>query len=344
MKKNLETLKGKRILFLCPKFFSYEMKIKEQMEEMGAEVVFFDERPSNTTLSKAFIRMNQNLMKRKIETYYQKIIAQISNQTFDYILICQGEATPVFFLEFLEKEYPNVLKVLYLWDSVKNKPLTLGKIKYFDKVSSFDFEDCRQYDWQFRPLFFSEMYERMENKENSTIDLFFVGTIHSDRYEVLKKIADIFYEAKRKVYYYLYLPSPLMFYYYKYFKGWLKNSKKKEFSFTPLESQILEEKLSHAKTVIDIQHPKQSGLTMRTIEMMGAKKKIITTNPSVSHYDFYSKKNICIINRENPIIPSEFLLGDYEEIPEKIFNRYRLSYFILELLNFEKEDFPYYVD
>ena len=56
-------LKNKRILFLCPLFFNYHKKIIKAMESLGAEVDYFDERPSNTVLSKALLRINRNLVK-----------------------------------------------------------------------------------------------------------------------------------------------------------------------------------------------------------------------------------------------------------------------------------------
>ena len=39
--------------------------------------------------------------------------------------------------------------------------------------------------------------------------------------------------------------------------------------------------------VLDSPQSGQSGLTMRTIEAMGAGRKVVTTNPEVTKYDFY---------------------------------------------------------
>ena len=74
-----------------------------------------------------------------------------------------------------------------------------------------------------------------------------------------------------------------------------------------LPSEQLTAKLKQSKTVVDIQHPKQSGLTMRTIEMLGANKKMITTNADIQNYDFYHPNNICIVDRNNVVVPPEFI-------------------------------------
>jgi len=64
--------------------------------------------------------------------------------------------------------------------------------------------------------------------------------------------------------------------------------------------------IKNFKTIIDIERPLQKGLTMRTIEMLGTNKKIITTN------------NIFIIDRNNPIIDEIFLKKEYQEIDKNI--------------------------
>lgn len=57
---------GKKILFICPKFFDYHSSIIETLTTLGADVYFFDERPSNSTFSKMFLRINKNLIKKKL--------------------------------------------------------------------------------------------------------------------------------------------------------------------------------------------------------------------------------------------------------------------------------------
>ena len=38
-------LKGKRVLFIGPKFFGYELEIQKELENLGAKVDFFAEKP-----------------------------------------------------------------------------------------------------------------------------------------------------------------------------------------------------------------------------------------------------------------------------------------------------------
>lgn len=66
-------LNGKTVL--APKFFGYEIEIKKELENLGARVIYFDERPKNDFFTKVFIRLNlKKLIKNDIEKYFRNII------------------------------------------------------------------------------------------------------------------------------------------------------------------------------------------------------------------------------------------------------------------------------
>lgn len=331
-------LKNKKILFLCPLFFNYHKKLMDAMERMGAEVDFFDERPSNTFLSKALLRINRNFVTWQINKYYEEITSKIKDKKYDYVFICQAEATPISFLKDVRRLNPNARMALMLWDSVANKVNTLEKLDFFDEVFSFDKKDCEQLGLTFRPLFFDKEYELIAKEKPSLLyDLFFVGTVHSDRFLILNEVRKQFEKNNLRVFYFLYIPSKIMYYQRKWFTNELKGSKITDFSFVGMPSQQLTEKLKQSKAVVDIQHPKQTGLTMRTIEMLGANKKIITTNTDIQNYDFYHPNNICIVDRDHVVVPAEFMTTPYSPVDEKVKDRYSIDYFVLDVLGLAEE-------
>ncbi|MEK5777604.1 lipopolysaccharide biosynthesis protein, partial [Acinetobacter nosocomialis] len=57
--------------------------------------------------------------------------------------------------------------------------------------------------------------------------------------------------------------------------------------------------------ILDISHPGQSGLTMRTFEAIGAGKKLITTNTNIKEYPFYNANNIFIISRDELVLEKD---------------------------------------
>jgi hypothetical protein len=71
---------------------------------------------------------------------------------------------------------------------------------------------------------------------------------------------------------------------------------------------------------------------MRTLEVLGARRKLITTNAEVVHYDFYDPKNILVVDRENLKIPPDFLKSEFRPLPDFIYQKYSLKGFLIELL------------
>lgn len=81
----------------------------------------------------------------------------------------------------------------------------------------------------------------------------------------------------------------------------------------------------NSKAVIDIQHPEQTGLTMRSIEMLGLNKKLITTNVDIRNYDFFNGNNIVVINRSNPSVPDDFIDANYIKPNGNVVSKYSIQ-------------------
>ena len=84
--------------------------------------------------------------------------------------------------------------------------------------------------------------------------------------------------------------------------------------------------------MLDIQHPGQSGLTMRTLEMVGMCKKLITTNKDIAKYDLFYQNNVSIIDRENPKIDERFLNSDYSILPHDVYEHYSIEHWVVDVL------------
>ena len=125
-----------------------------------------------------------------------------------------------------------------------------------------------------------------------------------------------------------------MYFFYKLTAKGFSKAKKKDFSFRKKTIDEISEIEKQSKVILDVQHPKQTGLTMRTIEMVGMKKKIITTNEEIQRYDFYDKNNIQVINRNNPIIDISFFNSEYHDLPEHILKKYDIDQWVLDVIDF----------
>jgi hypothetical protein len=208
----MNILNNKRVLLFAPNAFGYEYEIKYKMESMGACVDYFDERPANAFWTKMFIRINRILLSRKIERYYNCISQQVRNKNYDYIIFVNSESVSKQILMRLKIEHPHAKSILYLWDSLRNKKNAILIYKYFDKVLSFDPDDVKKYGFIFRPLFYIDSYQKFGITKNFIYDALFIGTMHSDRYDFIKKIEEQLLRNNRKVYCYFFLHNVIFYY------------------------------------------------------------------------------------------------------------------------------------
>ncbi|MGX5688831.1 hypothetical protein [Arcticibacter tournemirensis] len=324
-------LKNKKVLFFSPRYFQYEEYVKRGLEKLGAYVEWYDERPNNNFLTKAVVRLNRNLIYNRIETYYSNIFSRLifEDTEFNYILFLNPETVDSSFIRKMKKRWSNATFILYMWDSFQNKSRSLDLLPYFDSVFSFDRRDALKYNLKHLPLFYIDDY--LSDSGIYKYDLFFSGTAHSDRYKLIKKIESNV-GPNVNIQSYFFLSSRLLYFINFFLNGNSRMVPYKEVNFKSLthaENALL---MSRSRAILDINHPLQFGLTMRTFESIGVNRKLITTNSDIINYDFYNDNNILIIDRDNPKIDNCFFEKPFIDYSTKIRLKYSLNGWIENLL------------
>lgn len=324
----------KRILMFCPSFFGYDKKIADALRNQGHEVDLYDERVSNNVVAKTCIRYNIKLFHPVLDRYISRIIAENTDKAYDYIFIIKGEGLTRKGLQMLREAYPEAKQILYLWDSLDNIADGLAKISLYDKVLTFDPEDARQYNLHFRPLFYHKGFSGTQAPAEFNYDIAFIGTAHSSRPRIVKALTQQCEEQGRKFYSYLFTPHYLVYLYNKVLNREYRQVKWSDLRTQPLPAQTVREIYDTSRCVLDVEHGRQRGLTMRTIEMLGMGKKVITTNALIAQYDFYDPKNFFILDRADPVLDMAFLDTAYEPLPTEIQEKYSLDSFLKEIFEF----------
>ena len=135
-----------------------------------------------------------------------------------------------------------------------------------------------------------------------------------------------------KQFIYFFFPSPIVYLYRKIKNKELKNAHYRDFHYVPLKEKEMYDVYRTSRCVLDSAQAGQVGLTIRIMEAIGAKKKIITTNEDIVNYDFYHPENIYVYNGEidfNDI----FFTEEYREIESEIYKKYSLQHWLEEILN-----------
>lgn len=331
---SIQNLAAKKVLLFAPQGKGiYGTAIYNELVEKGAVVSIFNERPSTATLVKLIYRLAKRFMRLHFSQYIGKILQKVKHIDFDYILIIRGEAFSPFDIFKLRRFFPKAKLVLYLWDSLKNND-TRRLFPFVDKVLSFDPEDCKKYpNLIHRPLFFTRDYEKIAETRKFNNDLVFVGTLHSGRLLLLQRVENYLKQHGLLVKSYLYFPTRLLYIRKKLTDRSFKGYSMHDFKFKMLPASEVSKWLAGSKVSLDMQGSSQSGLTMRTIEVLGAKRKLITTNKQILNYDFYNEKNIQVIDNDFQNLDLAFFDTPFHEIPKAIYEKYTLRNWIDEVLD-----------
>jgi hypothetical protein len=332
----MKPLDGQRVLLVAPRFFGYEREIKGEIERRGAIVDWLPDRPFDTPLMSALTRHKPNWVLPSADRLYERMLLQMGATHYDTILVINGQTLSYRMLGDLRTSFPAARLVLYMWDSVDNRQGVLDNLPLFDTAFSFDPSCAQTYGMRERPLFFAKGFEQAP-REDFDYHLSFVGTAHTDRYAVVSKLRDSLTPELRG-YWYLYLQAPWVYHAYRMSNPNIRQARRDEFHFAPLNKPALQSVFARSLAVVDIEHPRQRGLTMRTFETMGSHKKLITTNAHVRNYDFFKDENICVVDRAAPRIPGDFLASPFVPISPQLYFRYSIEGWLDEVLNLESTD------
>lgn len=319
-------------LIIAPDFFGYAKEIQACLARRGVSAIWFDDRPANDTLTKILIRISPSLQSGKAERYFDDVIRQVAQHSITEVLVIKGQALSCAAIQRMKAAFPQARFTLYFWDSYKNMSSdSPGKVQFFDRAFTFDPVDAENDPrLEYRPLFYLDEYARLPAVEKD-IDLFFFGTVHSDRYKVMTHLERALPPGVRvkKI---LYFNSRLVYWARRVFDPSFWGAKKSEFVFKPVAKAELRALLARSRAVIDIERPIQSGLTMRTLETVGAHKKLITTNPFAQRADIYRPSNVLVIERAGMKVPKEFFDMEFEPLGGKIEQKYSLDGWLDEVL------------
>lgn len=327
-----------KILFIAPIFFGYYKEIIKELEIQNYQVDYFCDAPSNSNISKAIGRINKMFLKHSMNKYFRnEVLKRIENKKYDYVFFIVG-MTFSFYPEMIEKIKElnkDARFILYQWDGEKNISFVKGIHKYFENIYTFDRIDYKNDEtYKFLPLFYTSKYEEVGNKKinNFKYDVSYIGTAHPQKLKMINEMSKKLEIVYSNQYIYHYIPSKLKYYYHKIFDKEYKKVKLKDLNLEKIPADETMRIFEQSKCILDAPQKGQNGLTIRTIECLGAKRKLITINKDIKKYDFYNEKNILIYD-ENIDFNSEFFVSEYEELPKNIYEKYSLRNWLKEIIN-----------
>lgn len=314
-----------KILIIGIGFYNYEQAIVDNLKKRGYEVDYM----ISVYRSKLMSLCSKFRLQNRIQDYYLSNEINKLTKSYDIILIIKGEGFHKHHIQQLKKGNPAAKFVLYLWDSMERLDNAQILIDGISTIYTFDRIDAIRYNLKFRPLFFLKSNIEPQT-DNIKYAVFFLGWLHSDRYQLVSSIRRQLRQHNIS-YKFLIYTGRLRYFIDRYIKKIIRKDDSDMFIFSPIGYNEYIKYCIESNVILDIAHPNQNGLTMRTIEAIGLNKRLITTNKDVANYPTIN--NVCqIIDRSNPIIDVDFIKGiNTSAISDNLY--YTLNTFIDDILS-----------
>ena len=331
-------LEGKNILLMMPDFYSLRKEIEEELIHSGASVTYIE-----TYVEKENFRLNRTILSffNFVKNPFYKL--RFSNRIkreydltgLDYLLVIGIYSGTDKFISYLKMVNSKIITIYYFWDAF----ITWNFSKYihlFDYKYTFDRADFNNYKstgLSYLPLYFT----KIKPFQNNIYDITHVGTLspkYTKRVFVLNKVFELSKKYNLNTFIRLYAPAlNSSFFKKRGFKNSIScrinyilskeyrnhiNELKKYYSCGFLYDHKLSEKEctiieSSSKTILDV-NINNAGSAYRIIKALSQGKKVITTNPYLKYESFYCSENILIIDKDNPVIDTEFINSEFKPL------------------------------
>lgn len=231
-------------------------------------------------------RLHLNLKLPLFSLWY----TSIKNMNSDAFLLFDTIYTPIT-TSYLRKKYPSSRIIVFFRNHINDENI-LYKFDSTVEIWSYDLNDCKKYNIRYNTQFYFKEIADLNYKESLLYDVFFVGK-EKGRMHELKEIQKGLEDQGLKCFFYII--------------GNTVKERRKMLPYTEVIRLIL-----HSKCILDLLPEEQHGMSLRPLEALFFKKKLITNYIGIKDSNFYDRRNILLLESISDIYEAKnFMKLDY---------------------------------
>ena len=342
----------KQVLFIGPAYMDIYKDVIAGFMALNCDVDYIKERQRNNDPKSAryeFYRPHIGIERKKADYWRDVLKSPAYDKIYDILFVIDGQGLHSVLFEILKKRNPEIRCMNYLFDTTYGVYHFENFFHYFDRVYSFDRAESERYGINLLPIYW--VSPSVDDYSMELYDMFGFGAYNATRYDVFTRLNTYCQKRQMKAYVKLFekrvknerlyqlkcvvrkmlgLPAHLP----------LSHYHSDIITHTTIAPKDFRKFIFNSHITIDTHPGHQDGLTARFMWALGAGKKIITTNVSVSKYDFYSPQQIFILNDgvdlEHNMDFDSFVASDIEfpvDIRQKI-DKYRIDNWLRTICGF----------
>lgn len=259
---------------------------------------------------------NYNLKRVHLNRHILKRLTDLGKQ--DKILIIKGDNLSIKTLTTIKTNFSDEL-IAFFNDSFSRYPRMKKVQDVFDTVYSFEPKDAKSFNFNFITNYIYFPLENYHKNRTFNYELFNISSL--DKRKITLPLLAHFFQN-----------NDVNFKLIAYSKETEPGKREGiEYINKKMRLEEMSKLVDASKTLLDIQRPRQEGLSFRVFEALGKHKKLISTNTSLKNYDFYNPNNIAIIDLENIHIASDFFKRPYEKVEEQLLKKYHIDSWVAKV-------------
>lgn len=288
-------------IIIYPEYDLWNFALRSLKEEPNVELY-----PLNNYCSLLQIAIRRYLPSCKVPAYLligrrlRKRLSLLRDD--DSIILCDYFSNVGFMAAISRCVQAKTSLHLWLWNSiVKNESYFLTLKDEIEAIGftihTFDKKDAEKFKFQYHKQFFPiRVYQEIPTSNNYWSDFYFLGA-EKGRTRILHEVSNAlsgFCLDFRIIY--------------------------NDSEYITYDENI--NNVIHTRCIVDIVQANQSDLTLRPLEAMTFRKKLLTNNHNILNADFYNRNNIFVIGHDDWASIGDFLNRPYEELDNQILRSY----------------------
>lgn len=285
-----------RVLYLDTGFDSSSEYFRDQREKVeGCISQCLYKKPNKNIVSKIIIALGIYIYSPLLYLVYGTWKKQLNK--YDMFIVVSRKAAK-YAVKYIKKKTGKKVVVWY-WNLVTNKEILPYYCKKIDcEPWSFDRNDCKKYGMYFGDTYYFPPDENNNEKNNKSV--FYVGINRPGRKELLNRLGN-YLKANGLKYSFNLTALPT-------------DSPAVQTQYSPrMRYEEIIEEIIKSESILDLNRANQSGMTLRPMEALFFKRKLITNNENIVNYYIYDERNTYIIKNDDFKGLADFLKTPYFE-------------------------------
>jgi len=201
---------------------------------------------------------------------------------------------------YIKKRHPSLRVIYYFWNHI-NDPGEFKQLSPGIEVWSYDKEDCKKYGLNYNTQFyFSALGDYRQTDYGIKWDFYFVGADKGRKNELEGLKTELEGQGFSCNFH-------------------ITQNRAKKNTFIPYQ-QVVDD-MRASRCIIDVLPSTQTGMSIRPLEAICLKKKLLTNFKSIRNFEFYHPDNVFIIGEDDfnnlkifmdkPFVPVDFSYFDF---------------------------------